>query len=214
MRYATIGILLLAWGLLACDEKEEVSGPSVPFPDYGEVLAFPGAEGYGRNAVGGRHGEVYHVNTLADSGKGSLRDAVSKPGRIIVFDVAGIIRLQSPLAFSKNLTIAAQTAPGDGIVVYGNQVSFSGADNLICRYLRIRMGVNGKDGKDAAGVAYGSNMIFDHMSVTWGRDECFSINGDPKKPGDQPRNITIQNSFIGQGLQPHSCGGLIYPDYG
>ena len=78
MRYATIGILLLAWGLLACDEKEEVSGPSVPFPDYGEVLAFPGAEGYGRNAVGGRHGEVYHVTTLADSGKGSLRDAVSK----------------------------------------------------------------------------------------------------------------------------------------
>lgn len=209
MRYATIGILLLAWVLLACDEKEEVSGPSVPFPDYGEVLAFPGAEGYGRNAVGGRHGEVYHVTTLADSGKGSLRDAVSKPGRIVVFDVAGIIRLQSPLAFSKNLTIAAQTAPGDGIVIYGNHVSFSGADNVICRYLRIRMGVNGKDGKDAAGVAYGANMIFDHMSVTWGRDECFSINGDPKKPGDQPRNITIQNSFIGQGLQPHSCGGLI-----
>ena len=81
MRYATIGILLLAWVLLACDEKEEVSGPSVPFPDYGEVLAFPGAEGYGRNAVGGRRGEVYHVTTLADSGKGSLRDAVSKPGR-------------------------------------------------------------------------------------------------------------------------------------
>ena len=64
-------------------------------------------------------------------------------------------------------------------------------------------------GKERAGVAYGANMIFDHMSVTWGRDECFSINGDPKKPGDQPRNITIQNSFIGQGLQPHSCGGLI-----
>ena len=64
MRYATIGILLLAWVLLACDEKEEVSGPSVPFPDYGEVLAFPGAEGYGRNAVGGRHGEVYHEESL------------------------------------------------------------------------------------------------------------------------------------------------------
>ena len=137
MRYATIGILLLAWVLLACDEKEEVSGPSVPFPDYGAVLAFPGAEGYGRNAVGGRHGEVYHVTTLADSGKGSLRDAVSKPGRIVVFDVAGIIRLQSPLAFSKNLTIAAQTAPGDGIVVYGNHVSFPGPTMsfaAICAY--------------------------------------------------------------------------------
>ena len=72
-------------------------------------------------------------------------------------------------------------------------------DNLICRYLRVRMGMNGREGKDAAGIAYGSDMIFDHMSVTWGRDECFSINGDPKKPADLPRNITIQNSFIGQG---------------
>jgi len=195
MRYATIGILLLAWVLLACDEKEEVSGPSVPFPDYGEVLAFPGAEGYGRNAVGGRHGEVYHVTTLADSGKGSLRDAVSKPGRIVVFDVAGIIRLKEALVFSKNLTIAAQTAPGDGVVLYGNRVSFTGASNLICRHLRIRMGTNGPDGKDAAGIANGENMIFDHLSVTWGRDENFSINWDSK--GTLPRNITIQNSILG-----------------
>lgn len=209
MKCNMIWFSFVAWFLLACGTKDEDIKSSTPFPDYGEVLAFPGAEGHGRNAVGGRHGEVYHVTTLADSGKGSLRDAVSKPDRIIVFDVAGIIRLQSPLSFSGNLTIAGQTAPGDGIVVYGKHVSFSGADNLICRYLRIRMGVNGKEGSDAAGVAYGSNMIFDHLSVTWGRDECFSINGDPKKPDNQPRNITIQNSFIGQGLQPHSCGGLI-----
>ena len=88
-----------------------------------------------------------------------------KPNRIIVFKVAGVIKLESPLDFSKNLTIAAQTAPGDGVVVYGNRVSFSGADNLICRYLRVRMGINGREGKDAAGIAYGSDMIFDHMSV-------------------------------------------------
>lgn len=69
---------------------------------------------------------MYQVTTLADSGKGSLRDAVSKPNRIIVFKVAGVIKLESPLDFSKNLTIAAQTAPGDGVVVYGNRVSFSG----------------------------------------------------------------------------------------
>lgn len=204
-----IGFFCLAWALLACDQDEGKDNPGVSFPDYGEVLAFPGAEGYGRHATGGRTGEVYQVTTLADSGRGSLRDAVSKPNRIIVFKVAGVIKLESPLDFSKNLTIAAQTAPGDGVVVYGNRVSFSGADNLICRYLRVRMGINGREGKDAAGIAYGSDMIFDHMSVTWGRDECFSINGDPKKPADQPRNITIQNSFIGQGLQPHSCGGLI-----
>lgn len=201
--------LFVAWSFLACGDKEETAPPPVPFPDYGEVLAFPGAEGYGRNAVGGRYGEVYHVTTLDDSGKGSLRDAVSRPNRIIVFDVSGVIRLKSALSFSKNLTVAGQTAPGDGVVVYGSPLSFSGADNLICRYLRIRMGVNGKEGKDAAGIAYGSNMIFDHLSVTWGRDECFSINGDPKKPSDPPRDITIQNSFIGQGLQPHSCSGLI-----
>lgn len=204
-----IGFFCLAWALLACGQDEGKDNPGVSFPDYGEVLAFPGAEGYGRHATGGRTGEVYQVTTLADSGRGSLRDAVSKPNRIIVFKVAGVIKLESPLDFSKNLTIAAQTAPGDGVVVYGNRVSFSGADNLICRYLRVRMGMNGREGKDAAGIAYGSDMIFDHMSVTWGRDECFSINGDPKKLADQPRNITIQNSFIGQGLQPHSCGGLI-----
>lgn len=199
----------LSWLLMSCNIQEEGELPLLSFPDYGEVKAFPGAEGYGRHAIGGRWGEVYQVTTLADSGKGSLRDAVSKPNRIVIFKVSGIIKLESPLSFSKNLTIAAQTAPGNGVVVYGNRVSFSGADNLICRYLRIRMGTNGKEGKDAAGIAYGSNMIFDHLSVTWGRDECFSINGDSKRPDDQPRNITIQNSFIGQGLQPHSCGGLI-----
>lgn len=178
--------------------------PEGPFPDYGEVVAFPGAEGFGRNASGGRGGEVYRVTTLDDSGPGSLREAVSKPGRIIVFDVAGIIQLKSALTFSDDLTIAGQTAPGDGVVLYGDRVSFSGRNNIICRFLRVRMGINGPDGKDAAGIADdGRNMIFDHMSVTWGRDENFSINSTTA------RDITIQNSLIGQGLQNHSCGGLI-----
>lgn len=185
------------------DEKVLILSKPGPFEDYGKVLAFPGAEGYGRNASGGRGGEVYHVTNLNDSGEGSLRDAVSKPNRIVVFDVAGIINLESVLVFSSNLTIAAQTAPGDGIVLYGNRVSFSGAKNVICRYLRVRMGRQGPDGKDAAGLASGSNMIFDHLSVTWGRDENFSINGN------DAYDITIQNSIIGQGLQNHSCGGLM-----
>lgn len=178
------------------------------FTDYGEVIAFPGAEGYGRNASGGRGGEIYHVTNLNDDGEGSLRDAVSKPNRTIIFDVAGVINLQSALVINqKNMTIAGQTAPGDGIVLYGDRVSFSGAENLICRYLRIRMGMNGPDGKDAAGIAEGRNMIFDHMSITWGRDENFSINAN-----DKAGDITIQNSIIGQGLQNHSCGGLIQTD--
>ena len=169
--------------LLACTGCTEeintkevyVKGDSGKFPDYGEVLAFPGAEGFGRYATGGRGGEIYRVTNLNDDGEGSFRDAVSKSDRIIVFDVAGIINLKSTLIFSKNLTIAGQTAPGDGIVLYGNRVSFTDADNLICRHLRIRMGIKGSDGKDAAGVADGENMIFDHLSVTWGRDENFSI---------------------------------------
>jgi len=176
---------------------------ATPFTDYGEVLAFPSAEGFGKYATGGRGGDIVHVTNLNDDGDGSLRDVISKPNRIIVFDVSGIINLKSVLVFSKNLTVAAETAPGDGIVLYGNRVSFSGADNLICRYLRIRMGTQGSDGKDAAGAANGDNMIFDHLSVTWGRDENFSINSTTS------RNITIQNSIIGQGLQNHSCGGLM-----
>ena len=97
---------------------------------YAQQLAFPGAEGYGRFAKGARASEspeIYHVTNLDDSGKGSLRDAVSQPNRIIVFDVAGVIKLKSRLVFSKNLTIAGQTAPGEGVVVYGNGVSFSAA---------------------------------------------------------------------------------------
>lgn len=176
------------------------------------LLAFPGAEGFGRYAVGGRGGEIYHVTNLNDSGAGSLRDAVSKPNRIVVFDVGGVIHLKSRLVFKNNLTILGQTAPGEGIQLYGNAVSFSNANNIIVRYLRVRMGINGDNGKDAAGVASGHDMIFDHMSVLWGRDETFSVSSNDK--GNGPANITIQNSFIGQGLQPHSCGGLVQTDNG
>lgn len=182
---------------------------------YAQQLAFPGAEGYGRFAKGARASdspEVYHVTNLDDSGKGSLRDAISQPNRIVVFDVAGVIKLKSRLVFSKNLTIAGQTAPGEGVVIYGNGVSFSGADNIIVRYLRIRMGIGGTSGADAAGIANGGNMIFDHVSTTWGLDENFSINWDSK--GFEPYNITIQNSIIGQGIMVHACGGLIQTNGG
>ena len=174
-----------------------------------QQLAFPGAEGFGKYAVGGRNGSVYHVTNLNDSGTGSLRDAVSKPNRIVVFDVAGVIKLNSRLVFSNNLYVAGQTAPGEGITVYGNGVSFSGASNSIVRYLRFRMGAGGDSGKDAAGVANGTNMIFDHLSVSWGRDETFSISPDGK---GELGNITIQNSIISQGLLTHSAGGLVQAD--
>lgn len=185
---------------------------AIPAMAQGQLLAFPGAEGFGRYATGGRGGEIYHVTNLNDSGKGSLRDAVSGTNRIIVFDVSGTIYLKSTLIVKGNNTILGQTAPGEGIQVYGNRVSFSNASNLIVRHMRFRMGIGGDSGKDAAGVASGHDMIFDHMSVLWGRDENFSISSNDKTNG--PKNITIQNSIIGQGLQSHSCGGLIQSDNG
>lgn len=176
-----------------------------------QQLAFPGAQGWGRFATGGRTGSVYHVTNLNDSGSGSLRDAVSQPNRIVVFDVAGVININSRIVFSANLYVAGQTAPGEGITVYGDGVSFSGASNIIVRYMRFRMGHKGSSGKDAGGLANGANMIFDHCSFSWGLDETFSINPDGK--GVTPENITLSNSIIGQGLLTHSAGGLMQANY-
>ena len=171
------------------------------------LVAFPGAQGWGRFATGGRTGTVYHVTNLNDSGTGSLRDAVSQPNRIVVFDVAGVIRINSRISFAKNLYVAGQTAPGEGITVYGDGVSFSGSDNIIVRYMRFRMGAVGTKDKDAGGIANGQNMIFDHCSFSWGQDENFSVNWDNK--GTAPKNITLMNSIVGQGLMTHSAGGLM-----
>lgn len=175
-----------------------------------QQLAFPEAQGWGRFATGGRTGSVYHVTNLNDSGTGSFRDAVSQPNRIVIFDVAGVIKISSRIVFSKNLYVAGQTAPGEGIIVYGDGVSFSGADNIIVRHIRFRMGHGGTSGKDAAGIANGKSMIFDHCSFSWGLDEVFSINPDGK--GTTPQLITISNSIMGRGLLSHSAGGLMQSD--
>jgi pectate lyase len=165
------------------------------------IPAFPGAEGFGGRATGGRGGEVYHVTSLEDAGPGTFREAVSRGPRIVVFDVGGYIELKSPVAVASNITIAGQTAPGDGIATKNEQVSFSNAENVIVRYLRIRGGVNGRSGKDGASIFKGKNQIFDHVSVSWGRDETFSIN--------ESQDITVQNSIIAEGLLRHSMGGLV-----
>jgi len=175
-----------------------------------QQLAFPGAQGFGRFATGGRTGTVYHVTNLNDSGSGSLRDAVSQPNRIVVFDVSGVIRINSRIVFKSNITVAGQTAPGEGVTVYGDGMSCSGASNVIVRYMRFRMGTVGTKDADCAGLANGGNMIFDHCSFAWGQDENFSINWDNK--GTAPHDVTLQNSIIGQGLMQHSAGGLIQAD--
>jgi hypothetical protein len=180
-----------------------------------QLPAFPEADGFGRYALGARAVEnptVYHVTNLNDAGYGSLRDAVSQPGRIVVFDTCGVIRIKERIVFSGSSYIAGHTAPGDGITVYGNGISVSGASNIIIRYLRINMGVGGQSGKDAVALANGENMCFDHLSIAWGRDENFSVNWDSK--GTRPGNITIQNSIIAQGLTSHSAGGLIQTEGG
>jgi hypothetical protein len=104
--------------------------------------AFPGALGFAANATGGRNGSVYHVTTLSDSGQGSFRDAVGTGSRIVVFDVGGYINLSSTLLVQDNITIAGQTAPGDGIGVMGREVSFNGANNVICRHFRFRQAIS------------------------------------------------------------------------
>lgn len=196
LRFAVAATLLSTFGVSAMAQQ----------------LAFPEAAGWGRFARGARASAsptVYHVTNLNDSGSGSLRDAVSQPNRIVVFDVSGVIKINSRMVFSKNLYIAGQTAPGEGITVYGNGVSFSGASDIICRYLRVRMGHGGDSGKDCAGISNGTNMIFDHCSFSWGLDETFSINPDGK--GDIG-DITLMNTIIGQGLLTHSAGGLMQAD--
>jgi autotransporter-associated beta strand protein len=175
-----------------------------------QVLAFPGAEGFGAYATGARtslsSATVYHVTNLNDSGAGSFRDAVSQPNRFVVFDVGGIINISSVIQVKNNITIAGQTAPG-GISIYGDRLSYTSANNTISRYFAVRKG-NAGVRADSLSIARGTNMIFDHMSVTWGVDETFSMNPDSGYVID---NITIQNTIIAQGQDRlgHSAGGLM-----
>jgi hypothetical protein len=175
----------------------------------GPVVAFPGAEGYGRNAKGGRGGDVCHVTTLADSGTGSLRDCVSAGNRTVVFDVGGWITLSSNLGIAQaNITIAGQTAPGGGIGIRGRKVSIGG-NNAVIRFLRIRRGIMVTTDRDDAMTISSSadNIIVDHCSVSFGTDETLSMPGDE---GIGPHNLTLQWSIVAWGLQRnnHSAGSL------
>jgi hypothetical protein len=171
--------------------------------------AFPGAEGYGAVSVGGRGGQVIKVTNLNDSGPGSLRKAIetSEP-RIIVFEVSGNIMLQSILTINKPyVTIAGQTAPGDGITIVGEEVSVETHD-VIIRYLRFRATDLKQKELDALGGASGIyNIIIDHCTVSWGIDETLSFY--------RGHDFTIQWCMITESLYnschykgPHGYGGI------
>lgn len=165
-------------------------------------VAFPGAEGFGRNTSGGRGGKVYHVTTLEDgTQEGTLRYALMQVGaRTVVFDVAGTIFLDKRLNINNgDLTIAGQTAPGQGICIARHPVTIN-ADNVIVRYLRFRVGNEGGGEPDGLGSTDCKNVIVDHCSISWSVDECCSVYGG--------ENLTVQWCLVSESLRTagHSKG--------
>jgi len=159
-------------------------------------VAFPTAEGYGRFALGGRGGDVMHVTNLNDSGPGSLRAAVEATGpRTVVFDVSGLISLESKLVFrgdNEFLTVAGQTAPGKGICIRNYTFGGLGGRDTILRFVRLRLGNLSGETMDGMGFASCDHCIIDHCSISWTIDESFSSRG--------AKNITFQRNLISEAL--------------
>ena len=182
-----------------------VFGLTYPFP------AFPGAEGAGLGAFGGRTGDVYHVTSLADSGPGTLRDGVTNGNRTIVFDIGGYIDLLSELQITNSkLTIAGQTAPGDGVTLRGYSMSLDNVHDIVLRFLRFRPGDIYCATTDGYALRFGnvSNCIVDHVSASWSLRDALTVTNST--------NVTIQWSLIAESLRtscrtnlPHGLGTTV-----
>ncbi|HEX8141316.1 MAG TPA: hypothetical protein VF553_01895 [Pyrinomonadaceae bacterium] len=192
-----------AWG-----EPAAASAPAASAP--AEIPAFPGAEGFGSTTAGGRGGRVLFVTSLNDSGPGSLRAACEAEGpRIVVFRVSGLISLAAPIEVKNPyLTIAGQTAPGDGICLR-NFTFIVATHDVVVRYLRSRLGDLSSQQADSITIGPGArNVVIDHCSATWSIDESLSLTGNVS-------DVTVQWCLIGQSLNrskhskgPHGYGSL------
>jgi hypothetical protein len=169
------------------------------------MLAFPGAEGYGATASGGRGKPVVAVTTLADDGPGSFRDAVTHPGATVVFKVAGVVHLKSNVTLASDLTLAGQTAPGSGITIADAKVTMNGSSNIIIRYMRFRGGIAEGRGASSLQLGNASHVMLDHLSIEWGRWDNIQAEGNTYS--------TLQNSIIGEGIVPQRFGCLCESDY-
>jgi len=208
-------------------KKETLQGrPYLPWAAYpkdfvqANIPAFPGAEGGGAYTPGGRGGKIFVVSSLEDSGSGTFREACEAVGaRIIVFNVSGIIKLKKPITMrAPYVTIAGQTAPGDGICIAGESLLIDTHD-VIIRHMRFRRGateVTRRD--DALGGNVIGNVIVDHCSVSWGLDENISMYRHQFQANEQSKleklpacNITIQNTISSEGLDTynHAFGSTI-----
>ncbi|MDH7598042.1 MAG: thrombospondin type 3 repeat-containing protein [Sedimentisphaerales bacterium] len=160
-------------------------------------LAFPGAEGYGRFARGGRGGVVVKVTNLRDNGPGSLRDAIEGDygPRTVIFDVGGLITLDNDIIIAGDrpyITVAGQTAPGKGICIKRQQFGLSGARDVIVRFIRVRVGKESGETQNASGMAGVDHCIMDHCSISWGIDEGISSRN--------AKNLTLQRTLIAEAL--------------